>query len=138
MGCRRDKLEFVAMLVLVGSWLIDSFVRLPLLLRTLHLAEIGDIGFALEEFVVIRMGDKDVNFLRILPPLYPRAIGTRFVLGTAAWHRHGRHHRLATGRLRFDQLPVLVNCLDGHGADGNIGGGGGIRLIGGAGQVVVD
>jgi hypothetical protein len=67
LGCRRDKLEFVAMLVLVGSWLIDSFVRLPLLLRTLHLAEIGDIGFALEEFVVTRRGDRDVNVLRILP-----------------------------------------------------------------------
>lgn len=130
MGCRRDKLEFVAMLVLVGSWLVNSFVCLPLLLRTLHLAEIGDIGFTLEEFVVIRMRHKNVNFLRILPPLYPAAIATCLVLG-AAWHR-----RLDTGRLRLDQFPV-VNRLDGR-ADGNGGGGGGVRLIGGAGQVVVD
>jgi len=125
LGSRRDKLDFVAMLILVGSWLVYSFVRLPLLFRTLQFAEICDISFAFEEFVVIRLRHKDVYFLCILPPLYPSTIASRLVLGAA------RHRRLGTLRLGLDQLPV-VDCLD---ADGD---GGGVRLIGGASQVVVD
>lgn len=63
------QLEFVAMLIFVGSGLIYGFIRLSLFLWAFHLAKAGNIGFTLQELVVIWWWDEDINFLCILPPL---------------------------------------------------------------------